>query len=600
MLSKAQSQKAGFLLLLAVWFGLLSGIVELMVQVVTRKIIHPNEISLIAFDFFWMIPLAQVILFSLVGLVFFLVALRWPRLVPVRLAVFAFAFLAFANLRFISYKVHQYAWLILAAGFATPVSYLIMKRELSFRKLVRRTTVWIVTIVVVLAVSIHGWKFLEERRAVAKLTPASPNAPNVLLIVLDTVRAKSLSLHGYARPTTPRLERFARTGVCFENTLSTSPWTLPSHASMFTGRFPHELSANWTTPLDATYPTLAELFRDRGYYTAGFVANLEYCITSTGLNRGFIHYEDYPLSMMQIVWSSYLARYIAVKIYEKTVYHGRLVHKNAVKIKKDFLKWLSRKKDQRPFFVFLNYMDAHTPYRPPEPFDTMFGNRKPRSEEPSPQSSPEEVQAQFDAYEGSIAYLDHQLGLLLDELQNRGLLQNTLVIITSDHGEHFGEHGCFIHGNSLYRPLTHVPLLISFPSRVPAGKRVLEPVTLCDLPATVLDLTQLEGGSLFPEKSLARCWSEECNPGGSVTPLLSEVSTPPGTTAKWCPISKGDMQSLLVEGLYYIRSGDGSEEFYDFESDPEEEHDLANSEEGDRALEKFRQSLAEIIDDESY
>ena len=124
------------------------------------------------------------------------------------------------------------------------------------------------------------------------------NSPNVLLIVLDTVRADHLSLYGYERPTTPNLERLAKRGIRFDNARATAPWTLPSHASMFTGHWPHELGAKWMTPLRGNLPTLAEYLGAHGYATAGFVANVVYCSQETGLARGFTHYEDYVLEKL--------------------------------------------------------------------------------------------------------------------------------------------------------------------------------------------------------------------------------------------------------------------------------------------------------------
>ena len=117
------------------------------------------------------------------------------------------------------------------------------------------------------------------------------------MIVWDTVRADHLSLHGYGRPTTPNLERLAARGVRFNLAFSTSSWTLPSHASLFTGRWPHELRVDWTVPLGNDFPTLAEYLGAQGYDTAGFAANVDYCSRETGLARGFVHYEDYPINL---------------------------------------------------------------------------------------------------------------------------------------------------------------------------------------------------------------------------------------------------------------------------------------------------------------
>ncbi len=317
-----------------------------------------------------------------------------------------------------------------------------------------------------------------------------------------------------------------------------------------------------------------------------------YCTYETGLNRGFAHYEDYPISLGMIVKSSWLARGIAWRFRGILGNHQELVRKTAAELNGDFLRWLSYK-GRRPFFAFLNYYDAHEPYLPPKPFDLKFGPKRPR--DPSPdvgyRYSSEEIQELMDAYDGAIAYLDYQLGLLFDELKRRDVLENTLVIITSDHGEELGEHGLMSHGNSLFLPLLHVPLLISYPSRLPAGTRVREPVSLRDLPATVIDLLNLKGGARFPGTSLARYWDGALvSSSPVVSPLLSEVNFAPNLP-EWYPVSKGDMKLIVADGLHYIKNGDGSEELYDFENDPDEEHDLSTSNEGLQALVRLRMSL---------
>ena len=140
--------------------------------------------------------------------------------------------------------------------------------------------------------------------APAAFRETAPSAANVILIVLDTVRAESLSLYGYHRDTTPNLTRLAARGVRFDRAFATAPWTAPSHASMFTGRWCHELSVGWNRPLDGTSPTLAEFLGARGYATAGFVANTTYCSYETGLDRGFAHYEDYDVTLHAVLLCS--------------------------------------------------------------------------------------------------------------------------------------------------------------------------------------------------------------------------------------------------------------------------------------------------------
>ena len=145
---------------------------------------------------------------------------------------------------------------------------------------------------------VGGDRVKEWREAVRPFPPA--DSPNVLLIVLDTVRADHLSLYGYRRATSPTLARLAKRGIRFDEARATAPWTLPSHASMFTGRWPHELEVRWLAPLRWNFPTLAEYLGSQGYATAGFVANTLYCSYDTGLDRGFTHYEDYILDLERL------------------------------------------------------------------------------------------------------------------------------------------------------------------------------------------------------------------------------------------------------------------------------------------------------------
>jgi arylsulfatase A-like enzyme len=170
-----------------------------------------------------------------------------------------------------------------------------------------------------------------------------------------------------------------------------------------------------------------------------------------------------------------------------------------------------------------------------------------------------------------------------------------LLIIASDHGEEFGEHRVMAHGSSLYLPSLHVPLTISFPARVPAGQIVQAPVSLRDLPATVLELLGLRDGPQIPGRSLARFWdSAVTSNNGLADIVISDVSFAAGLPP-WFPISKGGMRSVVLEQYHYIKNGDGREELYDFENDPFEQADLSGSVEGRRQIAKFRSALTEAL-----
>jgi len=245
-------------------------------------------------------------------------------------------------------------------------------------------------------------------------------------------------------------------------------------------------------------------------------------------------------------------------------------------------------------------MEAHEPYLPPKPFGEKFGPPRQRIKYwhsgidafrlDKETMSAQQAYAEAGAYEASIAYFDQQVGELMNELQRQSLLDNTLIIVTSDHGEQLGEHGLFGHGNSLYRQLLHVPLLIHFRNRVPAGMAVHDPVSLRDLPATVMDLIGLKKESHFPGSSWSKSWS--VSPASDAM-VLAEAGKR-ATARHPGPLRKSDMHSVVGAGYHYIESG-GHEELYDLEKDPGEELNLAGSEEGPRIIGRFREFLAAIL-----
>jgi len=587
--------RPALVLLFAVWCGFLAGFAEAFGLGVAKfyfgRFIPKSPHVL------WMAPLSTAFLFGIVALIIILLAKRWSSLLDFRLIVPTFVTLSYWNVLFLYTGLDKFAGLILSAGLGVQTYRFLKPYRQLFTHMVRWTTPWIAGLVLLSALFIHGWQQWTERRVLANLPPASASASNVLLIVLDTVRAHNLSAYGYPRRTSPNLERLAKSGMLFTRAYSTASWTFPSHASMFTGRFPSELSIGWKNALSDRYTTLAEALSERGYVTAGFVANTIYCGYQTGLSRGFAHYEDYPLSIGQIFISSSLGEAIANLYWLRRIiknYELLASNKTADRINESFLDWVSRQ-NQRPFFAFLNYMDAHVPYLPPDPFRLKFGPERRRQNMwlfPEWKLSAEEIQTELDAYDGAIAHLDYQLGLLFEQLEKRGVLRNTLVIITADHGEEFAEHEVLGHGHSLYLLSLHVPLLIAFPGQVTPGQ-IHEAVSLRDLPATILDLLNLEGPIQFPGKSLARYWKGVR--GGVVTqsPVLSQLDFA-SNLPEWYPVSKGNMQSLTTDHYHYIKNGDGEEEIYDLQHDPWEKHNLIHLEESAGLLQQFRLSLVQV------
>ncbi len=573
------------------FFGLVTAVAEIGLRVFSASVLGRPFHNDIGTELIWMVPLADAFLFGMLGLLIGLPSIRWRGDRLTRVAFSVLVAVAVFTLLLYRPSFHIVARILLSVGVGAEAGRFLSRHRERIIRLATIATWPAICVVLVTASAFRATAAVTERRGFAHLSPAAPKAPNVLLVVLDVVRAADLSLYGYARPTTPNLERLAKSSVVFERVISTSPWTLPSHASLFTGHYPHELSADWEVPLDDTYKTLAESLRDRGYATAGFVANLYYGPPQFGLSRGFLHYESRHHSPGEVVASSRLGGAIIIWLNELTQSYYLAGRMNAAEVNRRLLGWLPER-GSRPFFVFVNYFDAHSPYVAPAPYDRRFSGREPPTREirHGQRNTPAELRGMHDAYDGSIAYIDSQLGVLLRELERRGELSNTLVIITADHGEEFGEHGWVAHGNGLYLPALHVPLLIAFPGRIDGGIRVAETVTLRDIPATVVDLLGI-GAAQMPGRSLVVHWASAPAARERPSPVLSEVNRPRRTSA-WYAVAKGRMRSIIVGNHHYILNGDGREELYDIVADPWETIDLAKSDGSQAILDAARKELA--------
>lgn len=552
---------------LAVWLALASGLIEggfRLYQIGVR-----GQVIGISPHVIWMAPVANLLFVAaVVGL---LAGLGWLRrgrrqLVPVGAIVLVTAL----GLILLIHGMHKGAAVVLSAGIAWQAAPRIL-RSVRLKGLMRRTVPILAGIALLGWAGLAGKRLTDERRHLAALPQADREAPNVLLLVWDTVRGFSLSLYGYERPTTPHLERIAAEGARFDLAMSTAPWTLPSHGSMFTGHRPSMLSARLNTPLDGRHAVLAEVFASAGYVTGGFAANMSYVSREHGLARGFSHYRDFRLSPSGIIGSSRLGMVLLNNgMVRKALGYFELPgRKSAGTVNKEFLRWLKRH-EGRPYFAFLNYFDAHQPYIAPKEFRARFSHDsgtpfRPRLVDAAfKDMTAEEIRWSKGEYDATIAYLDDQLGRLMYALEQRGVLDNTIVVITSDHGEHFGDHRRVSHGNSLYRQLLQVPLVIRYPAKVPVATVVTHPVSLADLPRTLFDLAGTDGTDGFPGRSLGRFWGEVFQPDSSEI-ILSEMPTVAGARAL----------SLISDGYHYIRWFGRPPQLYHLKDDPEELQDLA-------------------------
>ena len=342
---------------------------------------------------------------------------------------------------------------------------------------------------------------------------ASGGTPNVVLIVLDTVRVDHLSSYGYGRRTTPGIDGIAAEGTRFARAYANAPTTLPSHASLFTGLLPSQHGAHQEHEyLDGDLPTLAGMLSRAGYVTAGWSSNPNVG-RERGLARGFEEFQE--------MWRLYedTDRLTGLWLWQRIRYGGRPrpFDKGAAATTDQVLDWIAGVQKRQPFFLFINYLEAHSPYRPPREYVRRF-EAEPGAIDPYRVPQPGYVAyyggraapsaADFDAYrllyDGAIAYMDQCVARVVSALRARGVLDDTLLIITSDHGESFGEHGLIGHQFSVYDNLLHVPLIIRFPPSFQSGTVDKQPVQLVDLLPTILDITGVSGPSRLAGHSLVR------------------------------------------------------------------------------------------------
>ncbi len=402
---------------------------------------------------------------------------------------------------------------------------------------------------------------------------------NVVLIMLDTVRADHLSCYGYARPTTPHLDAVARQGVLFERAIAPTSWTLPALASVLTGLLPHQHGAAWNQAMAAQPLTLAEILKAQGYQAAAFNANEEFGLAGWGLNQGFDVYVDAHDWLRHNLAATFVGQSLYQTLFREFVSFNEFDHLDADQINRQVLDWYAHR-SRRPYFLFINYMDAHRPYVPPAPYDHRFGRiSKPvlwhisaalRDGHWRRPITPSERQSLLDGYDNSLNYLDAQIARLLDVLQASPDNERTFVIIAGDHGEGFGEHSAYDHGWDLYREVLHVPILVSGPG-LPTGQRVAGVAELREIFPTVLKLALGKVATPISQASLSRFWTPGTAPQTAAPQAVSEL-TP----------SQADRRGRSVLSLtdarwHFLLDSEGHAELFDWQNDAAENQNLAAS-----------------------
>ncbi len=569
---------------LAAWCALVTGLLEVFLFTRTSRLgtfIGQSR------EYFFMTPTANVALFAVLAAILIVLSLLFPAKIGTRPVVLILVTIgALGVLTHFGWMAGWARWL-LALGMAHQVAMLASRYEEFTMRWVRRTVPVMAVLAVGSGAAGHHRVVTQERAELAKLGPARPGAPNVLIVLWDAVRASELGLYGYARPTTPHLDAFAATGVTFDHARSTASYTLPSHASLFTGRWAHQLSVSWTRSLTPSAPTMAEDLAAAGYRTGAFSANHAYVSWEFGVLRGFARKDDYVPSVGGIANSSAFLRwaYKQIPLRHGLGMYDNLDRRGGESVRDHFLDWLRGGDQSRPFFAFLNMYDAHDPYLPGAPFDTLFGYprnapggerlrvRRLSNADPLTLNASDNARMR-DQYDGAIARMDHILGQMLDTLVHRGVLENTIVVITSDHGEAFGEHRAFGHGTSVHPEEVRIPLVVVYPRAVPAGRRVDAVVSLRDVSATIADLAQVAGpGWRLPGRSLARFWSTAALPSDTV---LTELDWLPRDGPAWFPARRGSVRSLTAWPYDVVMVGPHPE-LYDLSTDPGEHRDLSQN-----------------------
>jgi len=553
---------------LAVWCGLVAGLGEGVLDLTLDHYHAPAMLSLSA--------LAYPILFAALGALAWLASGRMRGRGRVA-AIFALlaGTAAYGLGRAMGTYAPQWEAIVSAAGIAVMAAILGARRAGAAMRVVRRSLPWMAGAAIACVVAIPVWGMWSAHAALEELPAISRQAPNVLLVIVDTLRADHLSAYGYQRDTSPNIEQVARAGTLFDAAISASSWTLPSHATMMTGVYPHAHGVvRDGKQLAPRSLTLASVLAEAGYRTAAFSANTYFFTRRYGFGQGFVHFGDFFLSPTDALNQLALVSNFYGELNRLGWRENLLGRQTAGDINRAALHWILSGK--RPFFVTLNYLDAHDPYVPPQPYRQMFSNRRDPGGEINigvnllPHLSPAQIHEEMDAYDGGIRYVDTQIGNLLAALAAQGLLRNTLVIITSDHGEAFGEHGLIAHANALYFPLIHVPLIFRWPGHVPAGVRLPQPVSTKDIGATVLDLVG-QSGPPFPGRTLADLWEKQADARSWPAPVseLAETHFDPDF-----PDYYGPLECIVSSTMEYIIDPREGALLYDWKTDPEETVDL--------------------------
>ncbi|MEC4685154.1 MAG: sulfatase [Nitrospirota bacterium] len=448
--------------------------------------------------------------------------------------------------------------------------------------------------------------------------------PNIILISIDTLRADHLSCYGYHRPTTPNIDRLAAEGTIYRQNYSTGVWTPPGHASMLTGLYVSEHGVYGEKRLADEIPTVATILKENGYQTAGFVNNSQVG-ELVGFNKGHDLFVE--------VWKGVQSRTALEKIinggFRKIRSFLSYEDMGAKRTNLLFLDWINRTEKDKPFYSFLHYIEPHNPLSPPIPFRKQFLRKYKNINKDKVKKiahnplicyvedinlNDNEVSYIKDLYDGEIAYTDSVIGEIVSRLRNNNIYDNTMIVITSDHGEHFGEYGHWSHVASLHKEVLHVPLIIKYPEGIDCHTEVDGYTQLVDIFPTIMgiagvskdELTNVSGINLLKFKENQKKHHEHvfAEWEGRVPFFIAKRFEHSDNRIN-LEMIKSRMIMIQNDKYKYISSSDGNEEFYDI-SDGKEIL-LNKSSLSNRTLEDLKNKLFEyrkltsvVEEDSSY
>jgi len=514
-------------------------------------------------QFLWAAPLGYLFLFLPLGMAAWACG-RLSHQIPISWIVFIFAWIGLYDWGSMLTNFPRWRYLVFVGSclLARAIAPRICRSSWFGAASRWKSISWAVVVLLLYAVVFGSYSAIRERRQIEALKP-NEHGKNVLFIVIDTLRADHLPTYGYPQPTAPYLAQLANQGIVFENAIAPSSWTRPSHASMLSGLYPHEHGTeSGDSRLSNSVPVIPEEFLRLGYRTAVFSSNTDNFTREFGFGRGVVHFEDLYPSLFRLLNSTHLVKSLGRWMYRHNLASNVPGRRPAEEITQAALRWTRSK--STPFFVMLNYSDIHSPYVPPQPYRSKFvrpGAKTGRIWAGFGQISLTQPQRQdeIDAYDASIAYVDAQIQELLQGLRSAGLLKNTIVVITSDHGEQFDEHGLYLHGNGLYRQLLWVPLVIWEEHSLPQGLQISQPVSLVHLPSTFLRLATGGTAAEFQQRSLSELWSGELSGAAWPSPIAELAAL------QWnpkYPNYRQGFKSIVTSEWHYIRGDKSGEELY--------------------------------------